>query len=97
MSKIKIKKAIFIILICSYILSFIFLSIHIKHECSHDDNCCICMIINNINKNLNNYFSKSMLIIIPVFFIGLREIYYKFERNNIKKLIIINLKVELIN
>lgn len=97
MKNIYMTKFVSIILLVSIILCFCFVLIHINHECSHNDNCVVCKLLNRIKDDLcgfNNNVIKLIINIIMFFSIGNL---FVFNLNDKKKLTLIGLKVELNN
>ena len=93
-----VKKLIAIILLVSLILRFCFVIIHINHDCIHDDNCPICIIIHKYNEDIKGFnpnISKSIIITIIV--ITLVVLHVKDKISAKKKHTLFGLKVELIN
>ena len=92
------KKVIVIALLISMIFRFSFVISHFDHECTHDDNCSICLLINQFKKDINSYVPNLSNIIINV--IGSFIILEFFIISKIldkKRNTPIGLKVELIN
>lgn len=91
----KITKQIILIILVSIILNFCFVIIKTNHHCTHDDNCEICTIINNIKENLKTITPSIIKIII------IKEITHKVIKTIKEKykyaLTLINLKVQLNN
>ena len=93
-----IVKYIALILIVSIILRFCYVLIHMRHECTHDDNCPVCLMINNIKKEFlgNDFDIFNIITIILIFYIPI-----SFHLNKLlfdeRCETMVGLKVELIN
>ena len=91
----RIIKILSIILLVSLILRFSYVLIHINHDCSHDDNCPICIIIKGIVKDIGYNPKIIELVIINIIFIVNYIIIRSFYDNRYNTLI--GLKVKLNN
>ena len=96
------KKVIVIALLISMIFRFSFVISHFDHECTHDDNCSICLLINQFKKDINTFVPNLSNIIINIF-INVIAIFIALEFFIINRILDkkrntpIGLKVELIN
>ena len=92
----RIIKILSIILLVSLILRFSYVLVHINHDCSHDDNCPICIIIKGLVKDIGYNPKIIELVIIGFIFITSYLINNnKFYDNRYNTLI--GLKVKLNN
>ena len=91
----KIISILSIILLVSLIIHFSYILVHINHECSHDDNCPICIIIKGLFKDIEYNPKIIELIIISIIFVNSYVVTNKFFDNRYNTLI--GLKVELNN
>ena len=92
------KKVIVIALLISMIFRFSFVISHFDHECTHDDNCSICLLINQFKKDINTFVPNLSNIIINVIAIFIALEFFIINRILDKKRNTpIGLKVELIN
>lgn len=94
----KISRIIAIILLVSMILHFCFVIIHLKYDCTHDDNCPICALIHKFKDDLNGFDPNltKVIIVILVLFSSL-VLYFPNKITDKKKFTLVGLKVELIN
>ncbi len=87
-----------IILLVSMIIRLTFIIEHLNHECSHDENCPICELINNLKKDITGFDPNIILVIIEVLLLYYSVIIYLNNRlTNKKDNTLIGLKVELIS
>lgn len=93
----KTKRIVAIILLVSILFRFCFVLIHLNHECTHDDDCSICTLINSFKKDISTIKPGILVLIIPIFFFSILLIYFREQIIDKKKYSPIGLKVELIN
>lgn len=94
----KITRIIAIILLISMILCFCFAIMHLNHDCTHDDNCPVCVLIHKFKDDLNGFdpnLDKVVIVILLIF--PLVEICLSNKIRDKKKDTLVGLKVELIN
>lgn len=97
MKKTKLCKIVIFILLVSLILHFCYALININHECTHNDDCTICMVINMVKNRLEEFDSNLISnIIIKLFIFILPFIYLKDEIYNYNYSLV-KLKVQLNN
>ena len=92
----ELSRIITIILLVSMILRFCFVITHIKHECTHDEHCTICTIINKFKEDLN-YIPIVTKIINTIIVLSIIMLYIINQIIDKKKYTLVGLKVELIN
>ena len=90
------EKTIAIILLISMFFHFWFIIAHLNHECTHDDHCPICALMNRLKKDLNGYKPSITFVIVSVLLFIL-IVFYKINNTDKKRYTPIGLKVELIN
>lgn len=90
------EKTIAIILLISMFFHFWFIIIHLNHECTHDDHCPICALINRFKRDLNGYKPCITFVIVSVL-LFISRAFYKINKIDRKRYTPIGLKVELIN
>lgn len=97
MKKTKIITIIASILLVSLILRFGFALTHLNHDCTHDDNCPTCMIINKLRSDLDGTALDIVQIISAVLIITLftKNVYEALI--NKRKETLIGLKVQMNN
>ncbi len=93
-----IKKYIIVILLITILFRFTFVLTHINHDCTNDETCHICLIINNYKKDIEriNPCIPFLLIIVVILFSNNIINLNSFLINNIDETLI-RLKVELNN
>ena len=94
----KLSIIIAIILLVSMILRFCFVIIHLKHDCTHDDNCPICALIHKFKDDLNGFdpnLTKAIIVILVLF--PSLVLYFLNKITDKKKFTLVGLKVMLIN
>ncbi|MBR1414192.1 MAG: hypothetical protein IJ574_05995 [Bacilli bacterium] len=91
-------KVVATILLISIIFRFCFVITHLKHDCSHDDNCPICEIIHRlkndidlITPNINNIIIAIILLFPPI------ALYCKYWLSDKNESTLVGLKVKLLN
>ena len=93
----KENRIITIIFIICLLIRISLVITHIKHDCTHNDDCPICAIIKTLNKDLSIYnpiVTKVILLLILFQLFGLILIRIVKDK---KSETLIGLKVELIN
>ena len=93
-----IKKYVIVILLITILFRFTFVLTHINHDCTNDETCHICLIINNYKKDIEriNPFISFLLIFIILLFSNNIIKFNSHIINNIDETLI-RLKVELNN
>ncbi len=93
-----ITRIIAIILLVSMILCFCMFFIHIKYDCTHEDNCPICVLIHKFNEDLSGFDPNIVKVIITILLISSPVATYLRDKIRDKeKETLVGLKVELIN
>lgn len=93
-----ITRIIAIVLLVFMILRFCFAIIHLKHDCTHDENCAICSLIHKLKKEIDGFDTNLTKIVIAILIIFPPLAFYLSNRNtDKKKYTLVGLKVELIN
>lgn len=93
-------RVIAIILLVSMILCFCFCFclIHLRHDCTHDDNCPICALIHKFKEDLGGFDPNLTKVIIAILLLFPSVAFYLNSRLfDKKKETLVGLKVELIN
>ncbi len=93
-----VRRIIAINLLVLMILYFCLAIIHINYDCTHDDNCHICALINKVKDNLNGFDPNlTKLVITVLIFLSPVAYYLPAKITDKKKYTLVGLKVELIN
>lgn len=91
-------RIIAIILLVSMILCLSLIIIHLKYDCTHDDNCPICALIHKFKEDLGGFDPNLTEIIIAILLLFPPVAFYLNSRLfDKKKETLVGLKVELIN
>lgn len=70
------RKFITILLLVSMILCFCFTLININHNCTHDDNCPVCVILTKVKNDLSSFNPNHLKPVITIIFILSSVVFY---------------------
>ncbi len=94
----RIYKFLVISLLVSIILNFCFLLKNYNHDCTHTEDCPICILIHQTEDNLKNIgFGFGEISIILLYIIYAKNVCYKNYKYNIIDSTLVGLKVRLNN
>ena len=96
MSSKRIYKFLVIGLLVSIVLNFCFLLKNYNHDCTHTEDCPICILIHQTEDNLKNLglgFDGVTIVLLCIILI--KNVYYKSYKYNIIDSTLVGLKVRL--
>lgn len=91
----RMKKIIVFIFLTIVLFNFVFVLIEYNHDCTHTNDCPICLLIQKANDNLNSLATATIFLMFIFFCILIKN--YIIKNVVVKTLTLINLKVRMNN